>query len=62
MMSMITIKRWTHRANDTKTAADIIYNETGDENDYERMIYILGSMLEQKNRRRINYDTRRTAR
>lgn len=62
MMSMITTKRWTHRANDIKTAADIIYGETGDENDYERMIYIFGSMLEQKNRRRINYDTRRTAR
>ena len=62
MMSMITTKRWTHRANDIKTAVDIIYGETGDENDYKRMIYILGSMLEQKNRRRINYDTRRTAR
>lgn len=62
MMSMITAKRWTHRANDIKTAAYIIYGETSDENDYERMIYILGNMLEQKNRRRINYDTRRTAR
>lgn len=42
MMSMIATKRWTHRSNDIKTAADIIYGKTGDENDYERMIYIFG--------------------
>ena len=41
---MITINRRTYHSNDINTAADIIYGETGDERDYERMKYILGNM------------------
>ena len=43
-MFMITINRRTYHRNDVDTAADIIYGETGDERDYERMKYILGNM------------------
>lgn len=43
-MFMISIKGRTHRCNDVDTAADIIFGETGDERDYERMKYIMGNM------------------
>lgn len=48
-MFMMTFKkhgiiRGTYQCNDINTAADIIYGETGNENDYERMKYILGNM------------------
>ena len=41
---MITINKRTYHSNDVDTAADIIYVETGDERDYERLKYILGNM------------------
>lgn len=43
-MFMITINRRAYHGNDIDTAADIIYGETGDYRDYERMKYILGNM------------------
>lgn len=43
-MFMITIKRRTYHSDDIDTAADIIFGETGDERDYERMKYIMGNM------------------
>ena len=43
-MFMLTINRRTYNSNDVNTAADIIFGETGDECDYERMKYILGNM------------------
>lgn len=41
---MITINKRTYHSNDVDTAVDIIYKETGDERDYERLKYILGNM------------------
>ena len=41
---IITINKRTYYSNDVDTAADIIYKETGDERDYERLKYILGNM------------------
>lgn len=43
-MFMMTINGRTYRCNDIETAADIIFGETGDEQDYERMQYIMGNM------------------
>ena len=43
-MFMITINRRTYHSNDIKTAADIIYGETGDIKDYDRMLHVLGNM------------------
>ena len=43
-MFMITIHKRTYHCNDVKTAADIIFGETGDEQDYKRTKYIMGNM------------------
>ena len=43
-MFMMTINGRTYRCNDIETAADIIYGETGDKQDYERMQHIMGNM------------------
>ena len=44
IMFMITINRHTYHSNSIKKAADIIYGETGDIKDYDRILNILGNM------------------
>lgn len=43
-MFMITSNRHTYISTDIKDAADIIYGETGNENDLYRIPHILGNM------------------
>lgn len=41
---MITAERRTNYCYDVDTAADLIFAITGDENDYKRMLHIIGNM------------------